>query len=224
MGRVFQTFQAQETFEVASARAEGREPNIYHGVFSSHPAPDERTVQAAKVAAQLPDAPPGGYVVNRNVYMQAIDGMAFGTSKAQASSRDNRFYHYGLGITLAFPRGWNIQNQRDTLLAFTPNKESVMQISVAGRPDRKSPQEFLIEKLKGKTLVGGESLTINGMQGYSLLTRDGSPLDNAWVRCAGLPSTGATACSCSAAPAARRAMAGRKPTDCSSRWPPPCAI
>jgi predicted Zn-dependent protease len=178
MGRVFQTFQAQETFEVAKARAEGREPNIYHGVFSDHPAPDERTMQAAKVAAQLPDAPPGGYVVNRNVYMQAIDGMAFGSSKAQGVVRDNRFYHYALGITLAFPRGWNIQNQRDTLLAFTPNKESVMQISMADRPDRKSPQEFLIEKLKGKSLTGGESLSINGMQGYSVLTRDGSPLDN----------------------------------------------
>jgi predicted Zn-dependent protease len=178
MARVFQTFQEQETFEVASARAEGREPNIYHGVFSSHPAPDERTVQAAKVAAQLPDAPAGGYVVNRNVYMQAIDGMAFGSSKAQGVVRDNRFYHYALGITMAFPRGWNIQNQRDTLLAFTPNKESVMQISMADRPDRKSPQEFLIEKLKGKSLAGGEPLSINGMQGYSVLTRNGSPLDN----------------------------------------------
>lgn len=178
MGRVFQTFRAQETFELASARAEGREPKVYHGVFSSHPAPDDRTVQAAKVAAQLPDAPAGGYVENRNVYMQAVDGLAFGSSRAQGVVRDNRFYHAELGITLAFPRGWNIENRRDSLLAYTPNKESIMQISVVARPDGQAPREFLIEKLKGQTLAGGTPLTVNGMEGYSVLTRTGSPLDS----------------------------------------------
>lgn len=178
MGRVFRTFQAQETFELASARGEGREPKVYHGVFSSHPAPDDRTVQAAKVAAQLPDAPAGGYVENRNVYMQAVDGLAFGSSRAQGVVRDNRFYHAELGITLAFPRGWNIENRRDSLLAYTPNKESIMQISVVARPDGQAPREFLIEKLKGQTLAGGTPLTVNGMEGYSVLTRTGSPLDN----------------------------------------------
>jgi predicted Zn-dependent protease len=178
MGRVFQTFRAQETFEVASARAEGREPKIYHGVFSSHPAPDDRSVQAAKVAAQLTDAPPGGYAVNRNVYMQAVEGMAFGSSRAQGVVRDNRFYHAALGITLAFPRGWNIENLRDSLVAYTPNKESVMQISVAARGNQQSPRDFLIAKLKGATLTGGQPVSVNGMDGYSVLTRSGSPLDN----------------------------------------------
>ena len=177
MGRVFQTFKAQESFEVASARKEGREPRVYHGVFSSHPAPDDRTVQAARVAAQITDVPEGGYVVNRNVYMNAIDGLAFGSSRAQGVVRDNRFYHADLAITLAFPRGWIIENQRESLLAYTANKESIMQVSVAARPDGKSPREFLIEKLKGASLVGGESITINGMEGYSVLTRTGSPLD-----------------------------------------------
>jgi predicted Zn-dependent protease len=177
MARVFQTFKAQETFEVASARAEGREPRVYHGVFSSHPAPDERTVQAARVAAQVTDVPEGGYVENRNLYMNAIDGLAFGSSRAQGVVRDNRFYHADLAITMAFPRGWIIENHRDSLLAYTANKESIMQVSVAARPDGKTPRDFLMEKLKGNTLAGGASVNINGMEGYSLLTTNGSPLD-----------------------------------------------
>jgi predicted Zn-dependent protease len=181
MGRVFETFKAQESFELAAARAEGREPRIYHGVFSSHPAPDDRAYAAARATATTTGsvpAPAEGYAVNRNVYMQAIDGLAFGSSRAQGVVRDNRFYHAEMGITLAFPRGWLVENQRDRILAYTKNQESVLQISSEARPANKAPREFLIEKLKGATLAGGEPVTINGMEGYSVLTRSGSPLDN----------------------------------------------
>ena len=195
MKSVFETFKAQESFEIASARKEGREPHIYHGVFSDHPAPDDRAAAAARSAALVTDVPEGGFVINRNTYMQAIDGMAFGTSRAQGVVRDNRFYHADMGITMAFPRGWIIENQRDRILAYNTNlggnpavsqtrytagevrPESIMQISVDARPDNKSPREFLIEKLK-RSLAGGQPVTINGMDGYSVLSREGSPLDN----------------------------------------------
>ena len=177
MGRVFQTFQAQESFEVASARAEGREAQVYHGVFSSHPAPDDRAVQAARAAAQVSEDPAHGYVDNRNVYMQAINGLAYGSSRAQGVVRDNRFYHADMGITMAFPRGWHIENHRDRIIAYTKNQESIMQVTVEGRPTRQSPREYLIDKLKNAQLSGGEPVTINGMEGYAVVTRNGSPLD-----------------------------------------------
>jgi len=178
MGAMFQTLKAQETFEMASARAEGREPRVYHGVFSDHPAPDARAAAAARNAAQITETPEGGFVTNRNTYMQAIDGMAFGTSRAQGVVRDNRFYHAEMGITMGFPHGWIIENHRDRIMAYTSNQESIMQVTVEPRPENKSPREFLITQLKGKSLAGGESLSINGMDGYAVLTRDGSPLDN----------------------------------------------
>jgi predicted Zn-dependent protease len=145
-------------------------------VFSSHPAPDDRAIAAARSAAAVA-APEGGFVTNRNVYMQAIDGLAFGSSRAQGVVRDNRFYHADMGLTLAFPKDWVIENHRDRLIASTRNQESIFQIMVEERPANKSPREFLIEQLRGAQLVGGEPLTINDMEGYTVLTRDGSPLD-----------------------------------------------
>ncbi len=177
MRQVFEEFKAQEAFEIASARTEGREPNIYHGVFSDHPAPDDRAAAASRATAELGAAPEGGYTLNRNVYMQAIDGLAFGSSRAQGVVRDNRFYHADMGLTLAFPRGWVIENARDRILAFTPNHESIMQVTTEQRPANKSPREFMLERLKQAALAGGEPLTINGMEGYTVLTRSGSPLD-----------------------------------------------
>jgi predicted Zn-dependent protease len=178
MRSVFETFKAQENFEIASARAEGREPNVYHGVFSDHPAPDDRAAAVTRASAELGGPPAEGYILNRNVYMQAIDGLAFGSSRAQGIVRDNRFYHADMGITLAFPREWHIQNERDRILAYTRNFESIMQITSESRPDNKSPRDFLLQRLKGATLAEGQSVTVNGMEGYTLLTRNGSPLDN----------------------------------------------
>jgi len=176
MREVFETFRAQERFEIDAARAEGREPNIYHGVFSDHPAPDDRAAAANRATAQLGE-PEKPWVTNRDVYMHAMDGLAFGSSRAQGVVRDNRFYHADMGITLAFPRGWHIDNEKDRILAYTRNFESIMQITAEQRPADQGPREYLLQHLKGVTLAGGEAITINGMPGYSVLTRSGSPLD-----------------------------------------------
>lgn len=177
MGEVFKVFRSQETFEVQRAKDEGREPQIYHGIFSSHPAPDARSVQAAKGAASITDQPEGGWVDNREAYFKMLDGMPYGSSRAQGIVRENRFYHADMGITMAFPKGWTIENQRDRILAYTKNKDSIMQVQSKPRPEKQSPREFLLENLRGASLARGEEIEVNGMQGYAVVTRNGSPLD-----------------------------------------------
>jgi predicted Zn-dependent protease len=179
IGHVFEMFQAGERFERARAQAEGREPRLYHGVFSSHPSPDERAVQAAKGAANIKDAPPGGWVERRDEYLNTINGIAYGSSKAQGVVRDNRFYHADMGITVAFPRGWTIDNLRDRLLAFTPKKDAAMMITVEPKPEKQAPREFLLTKLRGQSVFKGEPITGgDGTEGYTLVARSGSPIDN----------------------------------------------
>jgi predicted Zn-dependent protease len=177
MGEVFKVFRSQETFELQRAKDEGREPMIYHGVFSSHPAPDARAVQAAKEAASITEQPEGGWLDNRDAFMKIVDGLPYGSSRAQGIVRDNRFYHADMGITLAFPKGWTIENQRDRILAYTKNKDSIMQVTVKPRPEKQSPREFLLENLRGASLARGEEVEVGEMPGYTVVTRNGSPLD-----------------------------------------------
>jgi predicted Zn-dependent protease len=177
MAETFEMFKRGESFEIARARAEGREPRIYHGLFSSHPTPDARVIQAAKGSAKLEQGPPGGWIDNRDEYLRKIDGMVYASSRAQGIVRDNRFYHADLGITIAFPRGWTVENQRDRLLAYTVNKDTVMQITVKEVPPNQGPREFLLTQVRGASVTGGKQVTSNGMDGYSLITTNGSPLD-----------------------------------------------
>lgn len=177
MAEVFKVFKDQERFELDRAREEGREPRLYHGVFSSHPAPDARTVQAAKGAARIATEPEGGWIDNRQIFLRNLDGLPYGSSRVQGIVRENRFYHAAMGITLAFPRGWTVENLRDRVLAYTPAKDSVIQITLEPRPPTQSPREFLLTRLKGASIAQGDALEANGMEGYALLTRNGSPLD-----------------------------------------------
>jgi predicted Zn-dependent protease len=177
MGDAMRVFKAQESFELARAKEEGREPNLYHGVFSNHPAPDDRIVQTTLVAAHT-TPPPDGWVDNKQAYLKTIDGLPFGSSREQGIVRDNRFYHAGMKVTMAFPRGWTVQNERDRLLVFTKRKEALMQVTLEKRPEKKAPREFLLQRLRGASIVRGEVLSVHGMEGYALLTRSGSPLDD----------------------------------------------
>jgi predicted Zn-dependent protease len=156
MAEVFEMFKRGERFEIDRARAEGRQPRVYHGLFSSHPAPNARAIQA---------------------YLRRIDGLTYGSSRAQGIVRGNRFYHAELGITLAVPRGWTLDNQRDRLIAYTPARDTFMQVTVEGVPPNQGPREFLYTKLKGANVRGTEPFTVDGMQGFTAVTASGSSLD-----------------------------------------------
>jgi predicted Zn-dependent protease len=166
----------QEIFEMDRAREEGREPRIYHGVFSTHPSADTRLQQAVEVASNGIAKNVQGRV-GKEDYFKRIEGMPFGTSRAQGIVRDNRFYHADLGMTLAFPSGWVVLNQRNRLLAHTRTHDGVIQMTADPYDSKLSPRLFLEKELRGRGLSGGQELTINGMQAYTAVTRNGSPLD-----------------------------------------------
>lgn len=166
----------QEVFEIDRAKEEGREPRIYHGVFSTHPSADQRLQQAVAVAG-APFSKDAKGNVGREEYLKRIEGLPFGTSKAQGIVRDNRFYHAELGITLAFPREWNVLNQRNRILAHTRGGDAVVQVTADQLPENLTPRLYLEKELRGRPIAGGEELNVNGMQGYALIARSGSPLD-----------------------------------------------
>ena len=168
----------QELFEVDRAKAEGREPQIYHGVFSTHPSADQRLQQAVAMAGQ-PFIKPGEVrgTIGRDEYLKKIDGLPFGTSRAQGIIRENRFYHADMGITMAFPKDWVVLNQPTRILAHTRTQDAIIQFTSDRVPDKLSPKEFLEKELRGRGLNAGEEIESNGMKGYTVVTRNGSPLD-----------------------------------------------
>lgn len=191
------TLKNQETFERDRAKAEGREPNIYHGVFATHPDNDTRLQQAivasGKAGAQLAG---NAGEIKQDEYFKHIDGLPFGSSRQQGLVRDNRFYHADLGITMAFPRGWRVQNEREMLLAVSRPKDALIRMTTEEMKDNETPQDFLRRALKGNSggMDHGEFLNLaGGLQGYTAVVRSGNtPFGNAPIR-AGVIAVGKSA-------------------------------
>src|SRR5690606_16251169 len=81
----------QDLFERDRARAEGREPRIYHGVFSTHPDNDTRLREAVASAGKA-QVTATGAAEHRERYLKAIDRLAVGSSRRMGMVRDGRFY------------------------------------------------------------------------------------------------------------------------------------
>jgi predicted Zn-dependent protease len=189
---VVRLLKNQETFEIQMARQEGREPRIYHGLFSTHPDADTRlqeVVAAAEQTAAGPPSRPDG----RDEYLKQVDGMPLGPSREQGVVRGSRFYHGTLGVTIAFPTGWKVQNRQTEVIAFSPQKDAFLQVSAVPPPPGMQPRDVLAGRLKGVPLSGGAPLEVNGLAGYTAVAREvglpwgnRGPLRSAAIDCNGL--------------------------------------
>ena len=167
---VVRLLKNQEMLEVQIARQEGRQPRVYHGVFSTHPDNDKRLNEVVAAAGTAPsgDRRPEG----RESYLDRIAGLPVWPSRAQGVVRSSRFYHADLGITVAFPSGWQVDNLPSKVVAARPEKDAFLQLMAMPVPPGLAPREFLARNLSGVALSGAEPLEVNGLPGYSVIARE----------------------------------------------------
>jgi predicted Zn-dependent protease len=167
---VVRLLKNQEMLEVQVARQEGREPRVYHGLFSTHPDNDTRLKEVVVTAGKAGSGearPDGG-----EAYLRRIEGLPVGPSREQGVVRGGRFYHGSLGFTAAFPTGWAVQNLPKKVVATSPAKDAVLQLSAVPPPPGVKPADLLARSLPGVPLSQGEPLQVNGLQGYTAVARD----------------------------------------------------
>lgn len=82
-------------------------------LFSTHPPTASRVQRAATLAAQT--SVQGGEV-GRQALLQAIHGMAYGTSANEGFIRHGQFIHPDLGLAFAIPNGFQIDNQPERVV------------------------------------------------------------------------------------------------------------
>lgn len=166
----------QELFERERARLENRQARVYHGVFASHPGADTRLQQAIASAGKVALGPTGN-TLNRDGYLDAIQGLPVGSSRRQGMLRGNRFFHADMQFTLAFPQGWQVQNAPTHLLAVAPNKEHVMEVRTQAPPsDLTDPRDFAMRGLANRRLDHVDSFDVNGLKAWTAIVRnDPSP-------------------------------------------------
>jgi len=129
---------------------------------STHPDPGDRLAKAEQRAASVPADSLNRSIVNRDPYLRTIDGIVFGENPRQGFFEGARFNHPDLRFRIDFPAGWQTQNTAEAVLAGSPAKDAIFQLSLGGQ----ETPEALLQKFgqqQGVQMSGAQRVTINGL-------------------------------------------------------------
>jgi predicted Zn-dependent protease len=100
---------------------------------STHPNPENREEEIEQAIAQLEAQGQQfeGFTVERASYLRRIDGMVFGANPREGYFAEDVFYHPDLAFEFTFPTGWQHVNLRQAVVAQSPEKDGIMQLSLA---------------------------------------------------------------------------------------------
>jgi len=132
--------------------------------MSTHPDPGERVQTAEKRVAALP-APPAPRIIDRDEYLNHIDGIIYGDNPRQGFFRGSEFLHPDLRFRMNFPQGWKTQNLPQAVVAVSPNQDAALQMTFAQGSPQQAAQQFFSQQ--GMQVGQNGSTSINGNQAYS---------------------------------------------------------
>jgi predicted Zn-dependent protease len=124
--------------------------------LSTHPDPGDREQRIASlIAGSGQDF--GGATVNQNEYLRRLDSMVYGSNPREGYFRDQLFLHPDMRFQIAFPPDWMTANQKSAVLAQSPNKDAIMQLTLAdaGSPAAAARDFVAQEGVTGGPVQGG---------------------------------------------------------------------
>lgn len=160
MAGFFQTLERQQAKSGASEIPD---------FLSSHPSPAERNVTVARMAGewqeklQLTNAE-----VNRNGYLQRIEGLILGEDPKQGFVENKTFYHPVLKFSFPIPTDWNLQNSPQQVQMAPANGEALMMLTLAGGNSLQEASSAILEQYKLE-LVESNEKKINGLSALTLI-------------------------------------------------------
>ncbi|HJU42188.1 MAG TPA: M48 family metalloprotease [Vicinamibacterales bacterium] len=92
--------------------------------LSTHPDPGSRVTKAEPVAGKF--LTETAKALNRDQYLERINGLVFGDKPEDGVVRGNEFLHPLLRIGVTFPEGWELTNTESAVLAQEPGTEHYM--------------------------------------------------------------------------------------------------
>jgi predicted Zn-dependent protease len=125
--------------------------------LSTHPNPADRVVNVNKLADKEQKKYSGTtFVINRDNYLNHIDGIIFGNDPQQGFSENNVFYHPGLKFQFPTPQGWQVNNLPSQVQMVASDEKAVM--------------IFKLEATESETQAATKFITDNKLQVISQKT------------------------------------------------------
>src|SRR5947199_106687 len=113
---------------VSQAQGGGRVPQW----LATHPNPENRRGRIEQEIAAGPQTF-AGTAVNRESYLQRLDGLVFGANPREGYFKGSQFFHPELRIRMTFPDGWTMSNGKEAVVAVSPQQDAMVEVAPAQR-------------------------------------------------------------------------------------------
>ncbi len=150
-------------------RSSGGGSNQIPEFLSSHPSPARRNVTVAKLAVDwkkklnLTDP-----MVNRNSYLQKIEGLIYGPDPKQGFVEQNVFYHPVLKFEFPIPTNWSYQNTPQQVQMAPQGGDAILSLSLAQGTSLDDAAAKILERY-GLETVESNKVTVNGLPAIALI-------------------------------------------------------
>lgn len=149
--------------------------------LSSHPDPGEREKNIPDMAAGWEEQ---GYEmdkVNRDGFLQMIDGLMYGENPREGFARGNKFYHPELAFEFYVPDGFGVANQPSAVILYNEAQDAVTQFTIDTENANPKASVDAFTAQEGITMVEAGAKVVNGYDGYqaevTATTEDGTTLN-----------------------------------------------
>jgi len=132
---------------VSAAEGGGRVPEWQQ----THPDPEHRYQRIVQDIAALPQDSLGS-VVERDSYLQRLQGVVYGADPRQGYFVGNQFFHPALRFKVTFPQGWTATNGTQAVVAVSPQQNAAVELSQASEA---SPEAATQAFLSQSGIVAG---------------------------------------------------------------------
>ncbi|GIK99165.1 MAG: metalloprotease [Alphaproteobacteria bacterium] len=133
-----------------------------YNIMATHPRTADRVQRAIAAAGEKPvdDA-----MIERDIYLDKIDGMLYGDDPKEGFIKGSRFAHPVLKFEFTVPQDFRLRNSSAAVIAQGPNGAGIQFDQAPGAPGG-DLVDYLAHDWAGKiSLQNLERITVNGMEG-----------------------------------------------------------
>jgi predicted Zn-dependent protease len=134
--------------------------------LSTHPDPGDRYNTVTKLAAQW-KANTGltNPAINRNAYLQKIDGIIYGEDPKEGYLEGNTFYHPVMKFQITRPNGWGYSNSPQQVQFAAPDGKAGLILTMAQGNSLQAAAQAFVQQYQ-MTVTRSGATTVNGLQAY----------------------------------------------------------
>ncbi|MCX8020117.1 MAG: M48 family metalloprotease [Chitinophagaceae bacterium] len=161
MAKFFQTLEREMNVKTGGQRL----PDF----LSTHPNPGDRFVRVTRLATEWQkNNNKTDMIINRNAYLQKIQGIVYGEDPRQGYRLNNVFYHPELKFQFNTPVNWQYQNSPSRVVLAEPQGKAILLLTLGqGRTPREAAQVF-VQNAKLQ-VTEARDVTVNGLPAFAII-------------------------------------------------------